>query len=236
MTWSIIARDAATELIGIAAASRFLALGALVPHASAAGGLATQALVNPTYGPRGLRLLGEGLPAARVVEVLTALDEGRDQRQLHVVDARGGAVAWTGSACVDWCGHRQQVGVSVAGNMLAGPAVLDDTLSVFLALADAPLALRLLGAMDAGEAAGGDKRGRQSAVLLVQGQDSYPRLSLRVDDHAHPLIELRRLYAVAGERFLPFSTAFPTGDLEAGITDRAEIDRRIEAGEHPAGF
>jgi len=236
MTFSIVARDPEAGLVGIAAASRFFALGAFVPHASAAGGLATQALVNPTYGPRGLRLLAEGLPASRVVEALTALDDGRDQRQLHVVDRHGCAAAWTGGACVDWCGHVAGPGVSVAGNMLAGPAVLDATLETFLAEPTAPLAARLLAAMDAGEAAGGDKRGRQSAVLLVQGADSYPRLSIRVDDHAEPLIELRRLYAVAGERFLPFSTAFPTGDLDPGITDRAEIDRRIEAGARPAGF
>jgi uncharacterized Ntn-hydrolase superfamily protein len=236
VTWSIIARDERTGRFGIAAASRFFALGAIVPHASRAGALCTQALINPTLGPRGLRLLAEGLPAQRVADILIELDRGRDERQLHVLDAQGRNAAWTGAGCVDWCGHISGQGASVAGNMLAGPAVLEATLETFSSSPDLPLVDRLLSAMAAGEAEGGDKRGRQSAVLLVQGRESYPRLSLRADDHPDPLTELHRLHAVAKERFLPFSTAFPTGDLEEGTIDRAEIERRIDAGIRPEGL
>jgi uncharacterized Ntn-hydrolase superfamily protein len=236
MTWSILARDPETGRFGIAAASRFFALGAVVPHAAASGAVASQALGNPTFGPRGLRLLAEGLPAQRVVDLLVELDPGHQHRQLHIVDGAGRYAAWTGDECVPWAGHRLGEGVSVAGNMLVGPSVLDATLAAFLATAGEPLPARLLAAMDAGEAEGGDSRGRQSAVLLVQGRESYPRLSIRVDDHAAPLEELRRLYGVAQERFLPFSTAFPIHDLDPGITDRAEIERRIASGVRPEGL
>ena len=227
MTWSTVARDPATGIFGIAVATRFFAVGALCPFSSKVGTGATQALVNPTYGPRSLRLLAEGVPPATVVETLTGLDPGRETRQLHLIDAQGRNAAWTGRDCIDWAGHLLEPGLSVAGNMLVGPAVVEATLAVFKAKADLPLPLRLLAAMDAGEAEGGDKRGRQSAALLVQGPEPYPRLSLRVDDHAFPLIELRRLYNVARERFIPFSAAFPTDELDPGIFDRAEIERLV---------
>jgi uncharacterized Ntn-hydrolase superfamily protein len=227
VTWSIVARDPESGRFGIAAASFFFALGALVPHASRDGAIATQALINPTSGPRGLRLLAEGLPAERVRDLLAELDAGREARQLHLVDREGRGAAWTGAACVPCCGHRVEEGVSVAGNMLAGPDVLDATLDSWRRSAVKPFVERLLAAMDAGEAAGGDSRGRQSAVLRIQGGESFPRLDLRVDDHAAPLVELRRLYGVAKERFLAFSTAFPEAELDAGIIDRAVIERRI---------
>lgn len=236
MTWSIVARDPETGLYGVAAASRFFALGALVPHASPHGALATQALVNPTFGPRGLRLLAEGVPAERVLEILVELDEGRDQRQLHIIDRAGRNAAWTGSACVGWHGQIVTRDLSLAGNMLAGREVLEASRTAFEAGAGAALPERLLRAMDAGEAAGGDSRGRQSAVLLIWGQRSYPLLSMRVDDHPEPLAELRRLYTVAKERFLPFSTAFPSDELDCGITDRGEIERRIGLGQLPSGL
>jgi uncharacterized Ntn-hydrolase superfamily protein len=236
MTWSIVARDPETGRFGVAAASRFFALGALVPHASRHGALATQALANPTYGPRGLRLLGEGLAAATVLEVLIGLDEGRHERQLHVIDAQGRNAAWTGEGCVGWAGQTVAEGVSVTGNMLVGPQVLEAVMASWHKEREAPLVERLLAAMDAGEAAGGDHRGRQSAALTIQGTECYPRLSLRVDDHTAPLAELRRLYEVAQERFLAFSTAFPEDDLGCGVTDRAEIERRIDAGQRPWGL
>ena len=236
MTWSIVVRDAAHGLFGIAAASRFFALGALVPFASRHGALATQALVNPTYGARGLRLLAEGLPAGLALDALVTLDEGRRHRQVHVIDAQGRVAAWTGDDCVPWAGHRSGVDVSVAGNMLVGECVLEATLAAYAASSGHLLAERLLQAMAAGEAAGGDKRGRQSAVLHIQGRQAYPRLSLRVDDHPEPLSELRRLYRVATERFLSFSTAFPETDLDPGIIDRSSIDERIAKGVRPEGM
>lgn len=229
MTWSIVARDAASGLFGVATASRFFALGAIVPHASAHGALATQALINPAYGPRGLRLLAEGLSAEMVVDTLTRLDEGRAVRQLHALDAHGRNAAFTGADCVEWCGHLQGDGASVAGNMLVGPQVLERTLEAFVANAELPLAERLLAAMDEGEAAGGDSRGRQSAALLIHGPEEYPRLSLRADDHPEPLAELRRLYGVARERFLAFSRAFPTRERPYGVYERTEVMAMVDA-------
>jgi uncharacterized Ntn-hydrolase superfamily protein len=227
VTWSIIVKDPRTGLFGIAVATRFFAVGALVPHASAAGAVATQALVNPTYGPRGLRLLGEGVAPEMVVATLVGLDAGREHRQLHLMDAAGRSARWTGAACIDWCGHLVAENVSLAGNMLAGPAVLEATLEAWLAGTDLPLVPRLIGALRAGEARGGDKRGKQSAAILVQGPEPWPRLSLRVDDHAEPLDELERLYRVAKERFVPFSAAFPKNERDPGIVDRARIEATI---------
>lgn len=229
MTYSILARDRHTGLLGVAIASRFFAVGALCIHAEGRIGVAsTQALMNPTLGPRSLALLREGLPPAVVCEQLIAGDEGREQRQLHVLDHHGRAAAHTGDACVDWCGHRTAENVSVAGNMLAGEGVVGDTLERFRAGAELPIVERLLAAMRAGEAAGGDKRGRQSAALLVQGPEPWSRLSLRADDHSDPLAELERLYEVAKERFIPFSSAFPTPERPYGLLDRAALDALIE--------
>ena len=229
MTWSIVARDPETGFFGVAVASRFFAVGALCPYAEAhVGAVSTQALVNPTLGPRGLVLLRAGYAPEAVLDMLIKGDEGRAQRQVHLLDRRGRTAAYTGDGCVDWCGHRATGGVSVAGNMLAGPAVVADTLAAYRDGADQPFVERLLAAMAAGEAAGGDKRGRQSAALLVQGDEPYPRLSLRVDDHPDPLAELRRLYAVARERFIPFSAAFPCAERPHGLLDRALIERIVE--------
>ena len=230
MTWSIVAKDPATGHYGVAVATRFFAVGALCPHGGGGvGALATQALINPLYGYRGLRMLEDGLPAEQIVAALTGADDGRDQRQLHVIDRAGRNAAYTGSACVDWCGHVLAEGVSVAGNMLAGPAVIADTLAAYQAQGDEPFAERLIRALEAGEAAGGDKRGKQSANLKIWTTEEYPILDLRVDDHADPLAELRRLWDVAHERYIPFSGAFATRDKPAGVTSRPEIDRMVEA-------
>src|SRR5215472_10341690 len=128
MTWSIVARDPATGAFGVAVTTKFFAVGALCPHAaSGIGALATQALINPTFGAEGLRLLADGKPANEVVATLIASDEGRAARQLHVIDRAGRVAAHTGAACVGWCGHRLENGFSVAGNMLAGPQVVAET-------------------------------------------------------------------------------------------------------------
>ncbi|MCP8940795.1 DUF1028 domain-containing protein [Alsobacter sp. SYSU M60028] len=228
MTWSIVARDTATGGFGVAVATRFFAVGALCPNgAGGVGALATQALINPLYGPRGVRLLADGFAAADVVAALTGSDPGRESRQLHVIDAHGRNAAFTGAECVDWCGHALAENVSVAGNMLAGPAVVADTLAAYQAHAGLPMAERLIRALEAGEAAGGDKRGKQSAALKLWGGEEYTALDLRVDDHPDPLAELRRLYEVANERFVPFSRAFATRDNPGGVTDRSEIERFV---------
>lgn len=228
MTWSIVARDADGAL-GVAVASRFFAVGALCPHAkSGVGALATQALVNPGYGARGLDLLAQGLGAADAVALLVAGDEGREHRQLHLVDRRGAVAAHTGSACIGWCDHRIHDGFSVAGNMLAGPQVLDETARAYEAHAGAPFAERLLAAMAAGEAAGGDKRGKQAAALLIHTTETYAFLDLRVDDHPEPIAELSRLYDKSLERYQPFVACLPSAAHPAGITDRAAIEAEIE--------
>jgi uncharacterized Ntn-hydrolase superfamily protein len=229
MTWSIIARDEATGQIGIAVATRFFAVGARVPHIAAGiGGIATQAMVNPYYGIDGLRLFREGKSPGEIVEILTAADHGRDSRQLHIMDAAGRIAAHTGRDCVDWCGHLEGDGFSLAGNMLAGAQVLDETAKAYVAKNDLPFARRLIAALRAGEAAGGDKRGKQSAALLIHEAEEWSALDLRVDDHADPLAELERLEQVSRERWVHFRKFLPTRQNPAGITDRAVIDAGIE--------
>ncbi|WP_213736550.1 DUF1028 domain-containing protein [Bradyrhizobium sp. dw_411] len=231
MTWSIIARDAITGEFGIAVATRFFAVGALVPYiAPGIGAVATQALVNPYYGIDGLKLLRAGCSPCDVLESLIAADPGHDSRQVHVMDTGGRIAAYTGGTCVDWCGHIKGDGFSIAGNMLAGGNVLDDTAMAYVANEKLPFAQRLIAAMHAGEAAGGDKRGRQSAALLIHGDEEWPVLDLRVDDHADPLAELERLEQVSRERWVHFRTNLPSRSNPAGITDREAIDTKIELG------
>lgn len=230
MTYSIVAKDPRTGEYGIAVASRFFAVGALVPHMDGgAGAVATQAFVSPLYGTVGLKLLREGYSARETLEAVTGSDEGRHSRQLHLIDSEGRSAAFTGEACIDWAGHLVAENVSVAGNMLAGPAVIEKTLAAYQANDGLPLVERLLAAMEAGEAAGGDKRGRQSAALRIMRGEVYPWLDIRTDDHADPLPELRRLYAVAQERFLHVAELLPTTGNASGLLDRSEIDRKIEA-------
>lgn len=229
MTWSLVARDAASGAFGVAVATRFFAVGALCPHADGGvGALATQALINPTFGPRGLRLLREGLPAPQVLEALVSSDPGRAVRQLHLQDNRGGMAAHTGAECVPWCGHLLRDGYSVAGNMLAGPQVLEETARAYEAGLDQPFAQRLIRALQAGEAAGGDKRGKQSAALRIHTTEEYPALDLRVDDHPDPLTELARLEAVSHERFVHFARFFATRQSPGGTWDRSVIEAAIQ--------
>jgi uncharacterized Ntn-hydrolase superfamily protein len=230
MTWSLIAKDNATGQIAIAVATRFFAVGARVPHiAPAIGGIATQALVNPYYGIDGVKLLREGRAPQDIVETLIATDGGHASRQLHIMDARGRIAAYTGKDCVDWCGHLKGDGFSIAGNMLVSGRVLDDTAQTYLANAGMPFARRLIAAMRAGEEAGGDKRGRQSAALLIYGEEEWSDLDLRVDDHTDPLTELERLEAVSRERWVHFRKYLPSRKNPSGITDRAVIDAGIVA-------
>jgi uncharacterized Ntn-hydrolase superfamily protein len=227
MTWSILARDGQGRF-GAAIASRFFAVGALCVHARRGVGiLSTQALMNPLYGPRGLDLLAAGRPPADVIDQLVAGDAGRDQRQVHVLPAQGRPAAWTGPACVAWCGHHLGEDFSVAGNMLAGPQVVQATAGAFLATRGMDLAERLLAALAAGEAAGGDKRGKQGAALRIQADEDYPQLDIRVDDHEEPVQELERLYRKSLERYQPFMACLAGRKDPVGITDRAVIEERI---------
>lgn len=228
MTWSIVARDSSGAL-GIAIASRFFAVGVLCPHVrSGVGAVATQALVNPNYGPEALDLLAQGLAPHAVIEGLVRADAGGDHRQVHLVDASGVAAAHTGACCIQWCGHRLGAGYSVAGNMLVGPQVIDASAAAYERNAQEPFSERLLRALEAGDAAGGDKRGRQAAALLIHTTETYPALDIRVDDDEQSIRELRRLYEKSFERSQPFMDCLPSRANPAGITDRAEIERRIE--------
>ena len=228
MTWSIIARDERSGRVGIAVATRFFAVGAVVPHIKTGiGAIATQAFINPHYGPQGLALLEDGQSAEHTLAALVQNDQGRQHRQVHAMDCAGRFAAYTGSACIDWCGHEVCATFSVAGNMLAGPLVLNETIRVYEGGLGAPFARRLIAAMQAGEAAGGDKRGRQSAALLICDGEDYPLLDLRVDDHLDPLGELARLEEVARQRWVHFRRQMPSRDRPSGLTDRAQLEELI---------
>jgi len=228
MTWSIIARDERTGRVGIIVATRFFAVGSRVPHIkTGVGAIASQAFVNPFYGPQGLALLQAGATAEDTVRMLTITDEGRDHRQLHIMDRQGRFAAHTGKGCVDWCGHVIRATFSIAGNMLAGPDVVEATAKAYTENLAVPFARRLIAAMNAGEAAGGDKRGKQSAALLIHDNEDYSMLDLRVDDHTDPLAELARLEAVARERWLHFRRFMPTRAEPSGLVDRSTLDELI---------
>jgi uncharacterized Ntn-hydrolase superfamily protein len=200
-TYSIVACDLDAAQWGVATQSKFLAVGSVVPWAEAqVGAVATQSYANPRYGPDGLALLRQGLSAADVVTRLTEADDDRDQRQLGIVDARGKAATFTGSECHEWAGGRTGEGYAAQGNILVSSNTVDALADGFETTAGTPLVERLLASLDAAQAAGGDRRGQQSAALLVVEKDAgYAGLSdvvveLRVDDHERPLEELRRLY------------------------------------------
>jgi uncharacterized Ntn-hydrolase superfamily protein len=202
-TYSIAACDLAAGQWGVATQSKFLAVGSVVPWAAPhVGAIATQALANPRYGPDGLALLRAGRSAEEVVAELTAADEGRDDRQLGVVDATGGSATFTGGGCLDWAGGLTGPGFAAQGNILVGEQTVAALATMFTATDGRPLAERLLECLAAAQAAGGDRRGQQSAALLVVERDGgYGALTdtlvdLRVDDHAQPVAELARLYEI----------------------------------------
>lgn len=227
LTYSIVARDPTSGEMGVAVASRFFAVGSLVPHIRHNIAIATQAFVNPMWGVEGARRLTAGESADSVMADFVARDAGQAIRQAHMIDAAGHSVAHTGKNCIDWAGHKIAPGVSVAGNMLTGSEVVENTLSCYLDNASMNFVDRLLTAMEAGEAAGGDKRGRQAAGLRIHCTQDYPILDLRADDNGDPLAELRRLNAVAQERAVHFAKTFPSAENFSGTTDRTELDRSI---------
>lgn len=228
MTWSIVAHDPATGEIGVGVSTCAFAVGARVPFVeTGTGAIATQAFVNPFYGLRGLELLRAGADAQSVIDILTLADAGRCQRQVHMLDRAGRLAAYTGADCVPWCGHLIRDTFSVAGNMLAGPEVIEETARVFAAESALPLARRMIVALQAGEAAGGDKRGKQSAAIRIHDAEEYALFDLRVDDHTDPLGELARLEHVAHERYLHYRKVMPRRDDPSGVTDRTEIERFI---------
>ena len=228
MTWSILVRDPATGALGAAVASKFFAVGAVCIHVEGGvAALATQALVNPMYAVHAMPRLREGADPVLVVGDSIVPDPGGSQRQFHILDAGGRIAQHTGEGCVTWAGHVRGEDVSVAGNMLAGPGVVQATMDAYL-VATGTMVERLLTAMEAGEAAGGDKRGRQSAALKVCSRDPYPDLDIRADDHADPFAELRRLHRVSLERYAVFRRFMPGTDNPYGTIDRDVINAAIE--------
>lgn len=227
MTWSILARDPVTGALGAAVASRFFAVGVLAIHVEGGvAALATQALINPMYAVAGMGRLRAGDAPDAVAAALLSADAGREHRQLHIVDTQGRIAQHTGRACIAWCGSVRGGDVSVAGNMLAGQGVVASTIQAFQD-ATGCFAERLLTALEAGEAAGGDKRGKQSAALKVCTRDPFPDLDIRADDHPDPLRELRRLYAVSQERFAVFRRCLAGTDSPCGVFDRVVLDAAI---------
>jgi len=213
MTLSIVSRDPKTGEFGIATASASLAVGAIVPHAMAGvGAIATQGYSsNPTYGPDGLALLAAGQSAEAAVEALTHADEGRERRQLAVVDSLGRTAAWTGDENLPAMGHVCRADFTVAGNMLASEGVLEAMTTTFSTSGDGCLAERLLRALRAGDVAGGDRRGRQSAAIRVFDRERYARVDLRADDAPDPVGELFRLYDLFKDpAFTAFRNRLPT--------------------------
>ncbi|MCL5775997.1 DUF1028 domain-containing protein [Limibaculum sp. FT325] len=232
MTFSIVARDPASGHLGVAVASRFFAVGALVPHIRPGrAAVATQAFISPLWGIEAADRLAAGEASDAVIADLTARDAGAANRQIHMIDGTGRIAAFTGGKCVDWAGHGAGENVSVAGNMLAGPQVLEAVLAAWQDAGALPFPERFMTAMEAGEAAGGDKRGTQAAALRIHRGEVYPWIDLRADDHPDPLAELRRLWDVAHERFLHFAENMPTEANISGTTDRTELDARILAEE-----
>lgn len=232
MTWSILAREPGTGWMGVAVASRYFAVGAVIPQIrDRRAAVASQAYVSPLWGIEGADRIAGGETPQAVLADLCARDANAFRRQWHGLDGAGRIAAHTGAGCVGWAGHVAAADVSVAGNMLAGPQVLSATLDTFLATLGTSLPDRLLQAMEAGEAAGGDRRGRQSAVLRVHRGEAYPWLDLRADDHADPLGEIRRLLDVARERFVHVAETMPTAADFSGPTDRSAMEAAIAAAE-----
>jgi uncharacterized Ntn-hydrolase superfamily protein len=236
-TYSICACDLAAGQWGVATQSKFLAVGSVVPWAEPhVGAIATQSYANPRYGPDGLALLRDGLSAEEVVERLTSADDGRAVRQLGVVDAQGRAATFTGAECHAWAGGRTGPAFAAQGNILVSEATVDALAETFQATVGRSLVERLLDCLDAAEAAGGDSRGRQSAALLVVERDGgYAALSdtlvdLRVDDHADPLAELRRLYGIHDALFGRTPRA-EWVSVDAAL--RAELDGLLARAGHP---
>jgi uncharacterized Ntn-hydrolase superfamily protein len=229
MTWSIVAVDPASGAFAVAIASRAFAIGARCPFVRAGvGAVATQSISNPYLGPRVLDLLERGGAPADAIAVALAGDAGRDLRQIHAVDRHGRTAAWTGRNCVDWAGDRSGEGVSVAGNMMINDKVVSATFDGFVA-SKGLLAERLIAGLDTGEAAGGDRRGRQAAGLKLATTEDFPDIDLRVDDHPTPLVELRRLLAVYRQQLEPNRAMYPTKANPSGMIDLDAIETLLHS-------
>ena len=220
MTWSVVAFDQASGAFGAAVATKAFAAGAFVPFVRAGvGAVATQSITNRYLGPAVLDGLERGLNPSLALAAALAGDDGRDIRQIHAIDRLGRTAAWTGRHCVEWCGSVAGAAASVAGNMLANDAVAAATLAGFKAAPGLSLPERMMAALEGGEAAGGDRRGRQSAAMVVISTEDFPDLSIRVDDHVRPLAELRRLLDIWRRERAPYLANSPSRANPAGRHD-----------------
>jgi uncharacterized Ntn-hydrolase superfamily protein len=219
-TFSITAKCEKTGHFGVAVSTKVPAVGSLCPYAKAGvGAIASQSFVNPYIGINGLRYLENGLSAAEVLDRVLSEDPDPEKRQVCIVDKDGNSVAFTGKECDTWNGHITGNNYAVAGNMLVGEATIQAMATSFEQNADLSLAERLLKALEAGQAAGGDKRGKQSAALYVVGEEEYPLVDLRVDEHEDPVVELGRVFDVASRELLPLMNMLPTKKNPAGQFD-----------------
>lgn len=224
-TFSVSARCARTGMLGVAVSTAVPAVGGICSFVKpGVGAIATQSWVNPYLGIDGLKLLESGLSAEAALDKLIAEDPGRADRQLGIVDAHGGAAAYTGASCVDWAGHVTGEGFSVQGNMLVSAATVDRMAAAMQGSAALSLPERLMLVLEAGQAAGGDKRGKQSAALKVFDVEEFPYFDIRVDEHRNPVAELRRIFEIASKQLLPFTMGMPSrkdpiGNIPAEVTD-----------------
>jgi uncharacterized Ntn-hydrolase superfamily protein len=220
MTWSIVAYDKASGAFAAAVTTRSLAVGSRCPFVRAGvGAVCTQSISNWYLGPKILDLIERDVEPAAAIEVALLADEGRHLRQVHAVDRHGRTAAWTGRNCVDWAGDRPGDGFSVAGNMLSGEAVVDTTFETYLKGGGLAMPERMLAALDAGQQAGGDRRGRQSAAIQLVTTEDYPDIDFRVDDNPEPLVELRRLLGIYRRDVEPQRQIRPTRANPSGVID-----------------
>ena len=216
-TFSIVGRCARTGQLGCAVASAGTAVGPMCLFARAGvGAVASQSWCNPYLAHDGLDLMEQGMGAQAVCDKLIAEDPGRDIRQVAYVDATGGSTAFTGKDCAEWNGAITGPDFSSQGNLLTGPETVAAMAEAFQRLSALDLAERLIAALEAGDAAGGDARGRQGAAVLVMHKERYPLVDLRADEHRYPIVELRRIYEVAKYQSLPFVAQMPTRDNPLG--------------------
>ena len=210
-TFSIAARCPRTYMFGVAVSTAVPGVGGICPFVRpGVGAVSTQSWVNPYLGIDGIELLARGISAQAALDKLIAEDPGRDVRQLGIVDKDGGSAAWSGPNCTTWFGHVTGPDFSAQGNMLTGEATITAMAEAFVKHADLELPERLVAVLEAGQAAGGDKRGRQSAAVKVMHKEDYPYVDLRVDEHPDPVAELRRVFEVARHQYLPFVAGMPT--------------------------
>jgi uncharacterized Ntn-hydrolase superfamily protein len=223
MTFSIVARCARTGELGVAVSTAVPAVGAMCPYLRPnVGGVTTQSWVNPYLASMALDRLEQGGSVEQALAYALQADPSADLRQIGIVDRNGHSIAWTGSSCTGWAGDRRGQDYTVQGNMLTGADTVDAMADAFEASHEEGLAQRLMLALEAGQKAGGDKRGRQSAALKVMGEEAYAMWDLRVDEHPDPVAELRRIFAVAQQQFVPFVAGMPTRD-DFGRSPSADV-------------